>query len=302
MLATVVIPAALPVVAGLCRGVRASPSAATCAPSSTTPAIAVAHVASGFTFLAHQAWLMIDAIARTLGRMLVHPAEPARVDDRRTGQGQPRSATREFYRQMTSGVGDRMSLRWSSSSLKPGALWFAAAVPGAVAGLAADRPAGQHARVGRAAAELSAAEIESLRLTARRTWLFFETFVGADGQLAAARQLPGRSDAGGRPSHVADEHRDVPAVDGRPPATSAGSERSRWSSASSRRDTIDKLEQFRGHLYNWYDTRDLRPLEPPYVSSVDSGNLAGHLLTVVERLPADDRSAAADRRGADGHR
>src|SRR6185503_17842888 len=44
--------------------------------------------------------------------------------------------------------------------------------------------------------------------------------------------------------------------------------------------TIGNLDQFRGHLYNWYDTRDLRALEPPYVSSVDSGNLAGHLLTM----------------------
>jgi len=45
-------------------------------------------------------------------------------------------------------------------------------------------------------------------------------------------------------------------------------------------DTLDKLEHFRGHLYNWYDTRSLAPLNPRYVSSVDSGNLAGHLLTL----------------------
>ncbi|MGA2514688.1 MAG: glucoamylase family protein, partial [Candidatus Limnocylindrales bacterium] len=38
--------------------------------------------------------------------------------------------------------------------------------------------------------------------------------------------------------------------------------------------------RFRGHLYNWYDTRDLHRLEPAYVSSVDSGNLAGHLLAL----------------------
>ena len=44
--------------------------------------------------------------------------------------------------------------------------------------------------------------------------------------------------------------------------------------------TIGGLERFRGHLYNWYDTRDLHTLEPAYVSSVDSGNLAGHLLTL----------------------
>ncbi|MFA6457555.1 MAG: glucoamylase family protein, partial [Bacteroidota bacterium] len=36
----------------------------------------------------------------------------------------------------------------------------------------------------------------------------------------------------------------------------------------------------RGHFYNWYDTRDLRPLDPKYISSVDSGNLAGHLIAL----------------------
>ena len=45
--------------------------------------------------------------------------------------------------------------------------------------------------------------------------------------------------------------------------------------------TLQKLQRFRGHFYNWYDTRDLRPLEPPYVSSVDSGNLAAHLIAVA---------------------
>ncbi len=44
--------------------------------------------------------------------------------------------------------------------------------------------------------------------------------------------------------------------------------------------TLEQLERFRGHLYNWYDTRTLKPLRPHYVSSVDSGNLAGALLTL----------------------
>ena len=38
---------------------------------------------------------------------------------------------------------------------------------------------------------------------------------------------------------------------------------------------MDGLERFRGHFYNWYDTHDLRPLDPKYISSVDSGNLSG---------------------------
>ena len=44
--------------------------------------------------------------------------------------------------------------------------------------------------------------------------------------------------------------------------------------------TTDRLELFRGHFYNWYDTARLKPLEPRYVSSVDSGNLAGHLIAL----------------------
>src|SRR5207237_6120340 len=45
--------------------------------------------------------------------------------------------------------------------------------------------------------------------------------------------------------------------------------------------TMSSLQRFRGHFYNWYDTGDLRPLDPRYVSSVDSGNLAGHLIAVA---------------------
>src|SRR4029078_3007831 len=42
-----------------------------------------------------------------------------------------------------------------------------------------------------------------------------------------------------------------------------------------------RLQRLRGHFYIWYDTRDLRPLDPQYISSVDSGNLAGHLIALA---------------------
>ncbi len=45
-------------------------------------------------------------------------------------------------------------------------------------------------------------------------------------------------------------------------------------------DVIDRLEKLNGHIYNWYDTQTLQPLNPRYVSSVDSGNLAACLLTL----------------------
>ncbi len=50
--------------------------------------------------------------------------------------------------------------------------------------------------------------------------------------------------------------------------------------------TMERLERYRGHFYNWYDTQTLQPLPPRYVSTVDSGNLAGHLLTLRPGLLA----------------
>jgi cyclic beta-1,2-glucan synthetase len=49
-------------------------------------------------------------------------------------------------------------------------------------------------------------------------------------------------------------------------------------------NTMLALEKHRGHLYNWYDTITMMPLNPRYVSTVDSGNLAGHLITLKQGL------------------
>src|SRR6185369_11991313 len=50
--------------------------------------------------------------------------------------------------------------------------------------------------------------------------------------------------------------------------------------------TMQGMERHRGHFYNWYDTQTLQPLRPRYVSTVDSGNLAGQLLTLRAGLLA----------------
>lgn len=49
-------------------------------------------------------------------------------------------------------------------------------------------------------------------------------------------------------------------------------------------NTLIKLEKYKGHLYNWYDTVSLAPLAPKYISTVDSGNFVGHLLIVKQAL------------------
>ena len=59
--------------------------------------------------------------------------------------------------------------------------------------------------------------------------------------------------------------------------------------------TLERLERFEGHLLNWYDTRTLAPLPPRYVSTVDSGNLAGALMALAAGL-RDLASAEVSRR------
>ncbi|HTD94870.1 MAG TPA: glucoamylase family protein, partial [Chitinophagaceae bacterium] len=49
-------------------------------------------------------------------------------------------------------------------------------------------------------------------------------------------------------------------------------------------NTVHNMEKYRGHLYNWYDTQTLAPLFPKYISTVDSGNMVGHLITLRQGL------------------
>ena len=48
--------------------------------------------------------------------------------------------------------------------------------------------------------------------------------------------------------------------------------------------TFDRLERAHGHFYNWYETTTLKALPPIYLSTVDSGNLLGCLLTLKQAL------------------
>jgi cyclic beta-1,2-glucan synthetase len=100
-----------------------------------------------------------------------------------------------------------------------------------------------------------------------------------DGQrgreLAAARQSPGNPEPPRRLPHLADQHRhgllaNLSARDFGYLSTGELLDRTEQTLT-----TMARLERYRGHFYNWYDTRTLKPLPPLYVSSVDSGNLAG---------------------------
>ena len=128
--------------------------------------------------------------------------------------------------------------------------------------------------------DLSADQSIYLRKIARKTWAFFETYVGAEDHW-----LP--------PDNI--QEKPVAVVAHRTSPTNMGMALLANLSAydfgyitlgtliertQNTLLTMAELEQYRGHFYNWYDTQSLVPLQPLYVSTVDSGNLAGHLLVL----------------------
>ena len=134
--------------------------------------------------------------------------------------------------------------------------------------------------------DLSEQELAFLYKTARKTWAFFEQFV-----TAADNSLPPdnfQEDEGGVIAH-----RTSPTNMGLALLANLAAHDFGYLSGSGLLDrcaqafrSMNILERFKGHFYNWYDTRSLSPLYPRYVSTVDSGNLAGHLLTLRQGLLA----------------
>ncbi|MEZ5740087.1 MAG: glucoamylase family protein [Burkholderiaceae bacterium] len=128
--------------------------------------------------------------------------------------------------------------------------------------------------------DISAESRAELRRVARRTWVYFESFVNAEHHW-----LPPDNYQEDPEPVVA--HRTSPTNVGLYLLAVVSARDFGWISLSETITklertlaTIDQLEKHQGHLLNWYDTTTLAPLLPKYVSSVDSGNLAGLLVTV----------------------
>jgi len=231
--------------------------------------------------LADQSWRMLDAIARALTRLLVTHRHMLEWTTAAQTSGAPRPGLSGYTRGMAGGMALGSGIAAGAVALTPTswplALPFAALWLGAPA-LAllvsrAPRPA--------ARAALSPDEASALRLIARRTWRYFETFANASENM-----LPPDNFQEDPQPVVA--HRTSPTNLGLYLLSTVAARDFGWADASA---TVERLEatlgtmkrmpKQRGHFYNWYDTRDLRVLDPAYVSSVDSGNLAGHLIVLA---------------------
>ena len=241
---------------------------------------ALTHFSLSVTFLAHQTWLMTDAIIRTLFRLYVTRRNLLEWVTAAQAKAGITLTLGSMYHWMSGAValaaGAGVLVAFARPQALPVALPFV--LLWILSPLVAYWISLPPRRAG--AEPLSSDDARALRLTARRTWRFFETFVGPEDHV-----LP--------PDNFQEEpepivaHRTSPTNIGLYLLSTIAAHDFAWIGTLALAErleatfgTLNNLERFRGHFYNWYATRDLRPLEPKYVSTVDSGNLAGHLLAL----------------------
>jgi cyclic beta-1,2-glucan synthetase len=233
------------------------------------------------TFMLSEAAVAADAIGRSLWRMHVSrrhglewttAAQAGHSGDRNAGA---------YWREMWAAPTLALLLVILLLAVKPAALAGAAPLlalwlisPGVAAWISRPFAARRD--------DLDADDRAYLSQIARRTWYFFEVFAGPEDNWLP----PDNYQFDPRPEIA---HRTSPTNIGMLllstlSARDLGYLGLRDLAVRGRTvlDTMDRMERHRGHWLNWYDTQSLRPLEPRYVSTVDSGNLAVSLITLAE--------------------
>ncbi len=243
--------------------------------------LAAARIGLNLILLADSAYAMLDAIGRSVVRLRTRRRLLEWTTAAQAGSQAVPSYLRYYLRHM-GGLCLGLGTCVLAYAIRPENLPIL--LPFGLAWLAAPAVSRRisQPRAPSAPQTLTAADGQTLRLIARRTWRYFETFVTAEENF-----LP------------PDNFQEIPksVVARRTSPTNIGlyllsvtvAHDMGWISQAEAAERLEqtlhsmlRMPRFRGHLYNWHDTSDLRVLDPPYVSSVDSGNLAGHLIAVAQ--------------------
>ena len=282
---TLVVPALIAALPGLVRKPTEVPLAAHLEASARTVGRQLIQAVLTLACLPYEGFFSLEAVIRTAVRLL--------VTRRRLLEWTPSATRASATSHRLAGAYARMWVAPAVATAAFAGLWLvrpdalAAAAPVLLLWFAAPPITWEFSRaLARRGTALTADQHRFLRAVARKTWGFFETYVGP-----ADHWLP--------PDNY--QESPAPSVAHRTSPTNIGLSLLANLSAhdfgylSSGRlldrttrtfDSMQAMERHRGHFYNWYDTQSLAPLEPRYISSVDSGNLAGHLLTLRPGLLA----------------
>ncbi len=250
-----------------------------------TPTVHLVQGLLSLAFLPYEAYFGLTAIVRTAWRLLVTHRrllewEPSDERDRRVRKSLVASFRAMWFAPFLATATVLVLLILEPSALLPAALllilWLCSP------GLAwwVSRPTVRHRK------PLSSDHIRFLGRLSRKTWAFFETFVTEEEHWLPPdnfQELPS--------SKIA--HRTSPTNIGLSLLANLAAHDFGFITAGRliersnlTLESMSELDRYRNHFYNWYDTKTLQPLLPRYVSTVDSGNLSGHLLTLQSGLSA----------------
>jgi cellobiose phosphorylase len=236
-----------------------------------------------FAFLPYQAYMMSDAILRTLGRVLFTRKNLLEWVTAADMESSLKNDLKSFWKRMW------VSALWGAAVVALAALLLPGALPLAVLlfviwssspfiAYAISKPYSKEKQA------VPQEDIRELRRLARKTWDYFDTFAGSGENF-----LPPDNYQEDPPRGIT--HRTSPtniglllisimaARDLGYIGTVEMGERIRNTIL-----TIEKMDKWNGHLYNWYDTVTLNTLRPLYVSTVDSGNFIGYLMVLEQGL------------------
>jgi cellobiose phosphorylase len=236
-----------------------------------------------FIFLPYNAYIMADAIIRTISRMYITKRNLLEWVTAADMEKRLKNDFISFVKRMWVVLLKGVVLILLTAYFKPGALIFAVGVFflwafSPYVAFYISQPVLLKIKF------ILDEDIEEVRLIARKTWKFFE-----DTVTEAQNYLPPDNFQEDPPNGIAE--RTSPTNIGLYLVSTVGARDLGYITTSEMVDrientinTIKKMEKWNGHLFNWYDTRTLKPLRPYYVSTVDSGNLVGYLITVKEAL------------------
>ncbi|HHY90364.1 MAG TPA: glycosyl transferase, partial [Clostridiales bacterium] len=236
-----------------------------------------------FVFLPYQAYLMSDAILRTLYRICISKTNLLEWTTAADAEKRLKNDLQSFFKRMRMaiviavilvGLVAFYNVQNTACAALFGVIW---AVSPAVAYWISKEEKEEIPR-------LQEADHQTLRRIARKTWAYYEDFAGAQDHY-----LPADNYQENPPNGVA--HRTSPTNIGFYLLSILAARDLGYLTTGKMLEklnqtltTVEKMDTWKGHLYNWYNTKTLELLCPMYVSTVDSGNFIGYLMTLKQGL------------------
>ncbi len=236
-----------------------------------------------FVMLPYQAYLMMHAILITLGRVFITRKNMLEWVTSADMEKSQKNTPKSYWSKMWVSVVIALANAVLAFAFKPATAWisliflaFWVSAPQIAYWISKKRDD--------VPLELSYNDIRELRIIARRTWRYFEEFSNPLNHYLAPDNY--QVDP---PRGVA--HRTSPTNIGLGLLAILSARDFGYVHTSNMValiqeavDTIESLEKWNGHLYNWYNTYTLKPLRPRYVSTVDSGNFVSYMITLRQGL------------------